>query len=96
MLRALEDIDPKTKKRLLDILGKAYIYNAIKGNSTAMNIVIDRLDGVLTDKSDISLSGGPAPITVITAVPEIKKGSKNKGRFDGKDVETVVNGRKKK
>jgi len=72
MDKELEINDPITKKlvnkRIGDIVNLKLIANAIKGDQQAIKMVFERLDGMPTQKVDVS--------AVVTEMPTITRGGK--------------------
>jgi hypothetical protein len=50
--RRLNEIDPKKRKKVVDIFADSLVKNAIKGNGVAMRIVVERVDGVIKAIAD--------------------------------------------
>ena len=64
--KVLEGVDETSKKTILELLAIASAKQAIKGNSAYFKEIIERLDGKVTDKTELTLKKGePIEIKVI-------------------------------
>ena len=64
--RVLEGVDDASKKTILELLAIAAAKQAIKGNSAYFKEIIERLDGKVTDKTELTgKDGGPVELKVI-------------------------------
>ena len=55
--RALEDIEPKSKKQYKELVSKRLVVEAINGNVVAAKQIFDRMDGMPPQALDHTTSG---------------------------------------
>ena len=72
--KVLEGVDQTTKKTILELLAIAAAKQAIKGNAAYFKEIIERLDGKVTDKTELTTKNSE-PV-VFTVVYENRKGIK--------------------
>ncbi len=56
--KVLEGFDETSKKSILELLAIAAAKQAIKGNSAYFKEIIERIDGKVTDKTELTLKNG--------------------------------------
>jgi hypothetical protein len=56
--KVLEGIDETSKKSILELLAIAAAKQAIKGNSAYFKEIIERIDGKVTDKTELTVNNG--------------------------------------
>lgn len=56
--KVLEGVDETSKKSILELLAIAAAKQAIKGNSAYFKEIIERLDGKVTDKTELTFKDG--------------------------------------
>ena len=58
--KVLEGVDEASQKTILELLAIAAAKQAMKGNSAYFKEIIERVDGKVTDKTELSVKrGGP-------------------------------------
>ena len=63
--KVLEGVDEASKKQIIELVAIAAAKQAIKGNSAYFKEIIERIDGKVIDKTDLTLkNGGPIEIVV--------------------------------
>jgi hypothetical protein len=64
--KVLESVDPASRKPILELLAIAAARQAIKGNSPYFKEIIERLDGKVADKTELTgKDGGPVNLKVV-------------------------------
>ena len=56
--KVLEGVDEASKKSILELVAIAAAKQAIKGNSAYFKEIIERLDGKVTDKTELTVKDG--------------------------------------
>jgi hypothetical protein len=56
--KVLEGFDESSKKTILELLAIAAAKQAMKGNSAYFKEIIERVDGKITDKTELTLKNG--------------------------------------
>lgn len=56
--KVLESVDPASRKPILELLAIAATKQAIKGNAPYFKEIIERTDGKVTDKTELTLKNG--------------------------------------
>jgi hypothetical protein len=67
--KQLQERDPKSGKRYVEILAKSLIFNAVRGSGTAIREIFNRMDGPTPTKVE-GMSGQPAIINFISSIPD--------------------------
>lgn len=64
--KVLETVDPASRKPIFELLAIAAAKQAIKGNSPYFKEIIERIDGKVADKTELTLNNGkPVELKVI-------------------------------
>jgi hypothetical protein len=63
--KVLEGVDETSKKQIIELVAIAAAKQAIKGNAAYFKEIIDRIDGKVLDKTELTLkNGGPIKLEV--------------------------------
>ena len=56
--KVLEGVDEASKKQIIELVAIAAAKQAIKGNAAYFKEIIERVDGKITDKTELTLKNG--------------------------------------
>ncbi len=56
--KVLEGVDDASKKQIIELVAIAAAKQAIKGNAAYFKEIIERVDGKITDKTELTLKNG--------------------------------------